>query len=209
MASRTDLPRRADPRDPAQGQARYRALRRAFGTLAIGAALGVAVFAGLGSLAATRPWLRATAAEGLVFAGAVLGLALVMAGLNYWYIGRPTAAALAGRSVPEPPPPGRPGPAAWGVLALSAAVDGGAGLDRIRLRGRDRRPPGGCDHHRPRAFRSGAAVLGRRRRHRDADRGGVHRPPADRRGAAAWLGFCRSLPSSRRSSSSGTPPRSG
>jgi hypothetical protein len=60
----------------------------------------------------------------MVFAGSVLGLALVMAGLNHWYIGRPTAAALAraGRSAAGPPPPAPPGLAAWGFLALSAAL---------------------------------------------------------------------------------------
>jgi hypothetical protein len=105
-----------DPRDPVLGRARYLALRRALATLALGAALAAGLFAGLTRV--DTAWLAPTAAEGLVFAGALLGLALVMLGLNHWYNGRPTRGAV-------PPPgaaPGRAGLGGVAVVGLCAAA---------------------------------------------------------------------------------------
>lgn len=103
---------RSDPRDPAAVRFRFLAVRRALRTLAAGAGLATAGFAVL----VRRPpdWLAATAAEGLVFAGSLAGLALAMLGLNFWYLGRPSRGAM------PPAAPPAAGPGRGGVLALAA-----------------------------------------------------------------------------------------
>ena len=107
---------RVDPRSPVAVRARYLAVRGALATLALGAALATAGFAVLARRAAA--WLAPSAAEGLVFGGAVLGLALVMLGLNFWYLGRPTR----GVAPPERARPTGPGRAGLGLLGAAALM---------------------------------------------------------------------------------------
>jgi hypothetical protein len=104
------------PRDLSAVRGRYLALRRALAVLAAGAAVAAAAFALLSRR--PEPWLAPTAAEGLVFAGAVLGMAVVMLGLNGWYLGRPSRGAVP----PAPGPRWRPGPGAAAVVAGLAAA---------------------------------------------------------------------------------------